>query len=114
MPHMNIAMPLLPGNEDGARAFAAEISGPRRDQFAAFQAQSKTRRETWTIQETPAGTFLLVWFDSADLEKGFADLATGQDEFTVWFRGEIKRLSGVDLGVPDDSPLPEPILDWSA
>jgi hypothetical protein len=114
MPHMNIAMPVLPGQEDAARALAREVAGPRRGEFGAFQAQSETRRETWTLQQTPAGTFILVWFDSDDLEKGFADLATGQDDFTVWLRGQIQDVTGVDMSGPDDSPMPEPLLDWSA
>ena len=108
----NGAFPILPGKEDAARAFANEVAGPRADGFAAVQARSDTVRETWTLQETPGGTFLLVWFD-ADLEAAFADLATAQDDFTVWFRGQIKDMTGVDMTEPPED-TPDLLLDWSA
>ena len=114
MPHMNLAMPVIPGKEADARRVAGEISGARRAEFSAFQAPSDTSRETWTLQETPAGTFLLVWFDAVDIQKGLEGLATGDDEFTDWFRTQIHEITGVDLTDPDGAPSVETLLDWSA
>jgi hypothetical protein len=114
MPHMNMAMPVIPGKEADARGFAGEIAGPRRAEYSAFQAPSDTSRETWTLQQTPAGTFLLVWFDAGDVQRGLEDLATGDDEFTKWFRAQIRDITGVDLTDPDGAPPIETLLDWSA
>jgi hypothetical protein len=58
MPHMNMAMPVTPGKENEARAFAREVAGPRRSEFAAFQALSATYRETRTIWRVSGGGVL--------------------------------------------------------
>ncbi len=108
----NGAFPILPGKEDAARAFAKEVAGPRADGFAELQSRGDTVKETWTLQPTPGGTFLLVWFEG-DVEKSFADMATATDEFTVWFRGRIKDMTGVDITEPPED-MPELLLDWNA
>jgi hypothetical protein len=59
------------------------------------------------------GSFVLVWFEG-DVEKAFADLATDTDEFSTWFRAQVKDTTGVDLAAPDDGPPPELLTDWSA
>ena len=52
------------------------------------------------------GSFMLVWFEAPDIEKAFADLATSGEEFSIWFRGQVKDLTGVDLGAPPESRPP--------
>lgn len=108
----NGAFPILPGKADAARAFASAVSGSRNSEFNAMQKRSGTTRETWTVQETPAGSFMLVWFEG-DIEKAFSDLATATDEFTVWFREQIKGMTGLDMSEPAEGG-PELLLDWSA
>jgi len=107
----NGVFPIRPGKEDLARSVAKEVLGPRRDQYNSFQARSAITRETWTLVTTPVGAFLNVWFEG-NVADGFVDIATAQDEFTVWFREQIANITGVDLSVPDDSPFPEVIFDW--
>ena len=103
--------PVLSGKEAEARALASELLGPRREQYDSFQAHSAITRETWAIASTPGGTFVNVWFEGS-IEQGFADLATGQDEFTVWFREQLLNITGVDFSAPPDSAPPEIIFDW--
>jgi hypothetical protein len=109
----NGMFPIQKGKEDAARAFASETIGARRADFEALQARSNVTRETWTMQETPMGSFMLVWFEG-DVEKGFTDLATSDSEFAVWFRGQVDDITGVDLGKPPDGPLPDVVVDWTA
>lgn len=87
--------------------------GSRVEQFDLQQAKAGISRETWTLQPTPMGSFVLVWFEG-DVEKAFADLATDTDEFSTWFRAQAKDPMGVDLAVPDDGPPPGLLTDWSA
>lgn len=110
----NGAFPILPGKEKEGRAFAAACMGERRAGFEALQAMSKVTRETWALQETPMGAFMLVWFEAPDVEKAFTDLAATDNEFTTWFRGQVKDLTGVDLGAPPESAPPEVLVDWTA
>lgn len=109
----NGVFPVLPGNEDAARNFAKEVMGPRRGQFAANEARSDVTRETWSLLTTPDGSFVNVWFEG-NVEEAFGDLATADDDFTVWFRQQVLDLTGVDMSAPDGSTPPEVILDWKA
>ena len=109
----NGVFPILQGKEDAGRAFAAETVGARRSDFDALQARSKIVRETWTMQETPVGSFMVVWFEG-DVEHAFADLATSNSEFATWFRAQVKDVTGVDLGAPMEGPLPAVLVDWHA
>jgi len=105
--------PILPGKEDAARAWATAVAGLRKDGFDALQRRGEITRETWTLQTTPGGSFMLVWFEG-NVEKAFEDVATGQDEFTVWHRAQLLDATGLDLSAPEEGPPPEMLLDWSA
>jgi hypothetical protein len=107
----NGMFPVLPGKEDAAREFARETTGPRLKDFTEQQSRADITRETWAIQETPAGSFVLVWFEG-NVEEAFADVGANQGEFATWFRAQVKDVCGVDLAAPGDSPPPEVVLDW--
>lgn len=111
----NGLFPILAGKEDAARAFAAETVGARLAEYEASQARSNITRETWAVQETPMGSFMLVWFESElDAEKVFADIAGDNSEFSKWFRVQAKDITGVDLGAPPEGPLPAVVINWHA
>jgi hypothetical protein len=105
--------PIQAGKEDAARAFAAETIGARRSEFEAHAARADMVRETWALQETPMGSFMLVWFEG-DVEGAFGDLATDDSEFTQWFRAQVLELTGVDLSAPSGDPPPAVLVDWHA
>ena len=107
----NGMFPIVKGKEGAARAFAAETIGARKADFEKLQARSNITRETWAMQETPMGSFMLVWFEG-DIEKAFADLASDSSEFAGWFRGQVKDITGFDLGAPPEGPLPNVVVDW--
>ena len=103
--------PIVTGKEKAARAFAAETIGARKADFEALQARSNITRETWAMQETPMGSFMLVWFEG-DVEKAFGDLAGDSSEFATWFKAQVNDLTGVDLAAPAEGPPPDVLLDW--
>ena len=109
----NGMFPILAGKEEAARAFAVETIGGRKADFEQAQARSNVTRETWAMQETPMGSFMLVWFDG-DVEKAFTDLATDESEFSTWMRAQVKDITGVDLSAPPEGPLPDVLVDWNA
>jgi hypothetical protein len=112
MPAFNSMFPVLPGKEAAARDWIAQLAGPRKAGFDALQERSDIARETLTLQETPAGAFLLFWFDG-DIEKAFAAVITGDDEFTVWHREQLREVTGIDIAAgADDGAPPEILLDW--
>jgi hypothetical protein len=109
----NGAFPIQAGKEEDARAFAAETSGARRPDFEAHLTRVGITRETWTVQETPMGSLMLVWFDG-DVEKAFADLATNDSEYMTWFRAQVLDVTGVDLATPPDGPPPAVVVEYRA
>ena len=109
----NGMFPIQAGKEDAARAFAAETMGARRADFDAHLARVETTRETWMLQDTPVGSFLLVWFEG-DVEKSFTDLATNDSEFIAWFRGRVLEVTGVDLSGPPAGEPAAVLVDWRA
>ncbi len=57
----NFAFPVLPGREDEARRFAEEAVGSHAEHYTSLMKASTTTRVTWTLQQTPGGSFILVW-----------------------------------------------------
>lgn len=108
----NFAFPVLPGKEADARAFADAASGSGRHHYDALMHKSGTTRVTWTLQETPAGSFVLVWFEADDPGAIFEILATDSGDDAVWMRGWVERVGGVDMTEPPPGPPPELILEW--
>lgn len=109
----NGMFPIQAGKEEDARAFAAETFGARRVEFEAQLAHGDITRETWALQDTPMGSFMLVWFEG-DVEKAFTHLATDDSEFTKWFRARVLDVTGVDLGTPSDDAPPAVLIDSRA
>lgn len=109
----NGVFPVLPGQEDAVRAFGKEVAGPRLEDFVAQQARADITDELWTLQQTPMGSFVLVYF-KGDVEKAFEDIGSVDSEFSTWFRTQVLAITGVDLAKPDDGPPPEAVLDWKA
>jgi hypothetical protein len=101
----NVVFPIQAGREEDARAFAAELVGAQLAGYEAHHARVGNTRETFTLQETPMGSFLLVWFEG-DVQKAFADHATDDSDFETWFRARVLDLTGVDLAAPPAGPLP--------
>jgi hypothetical protein len=110
----NGAFPVLPGKTEQARAFAKELMGTRRREFDESQARVGATRETWSLQSTPDGDFVLVWFEAPDIEKVFATLGESTDPFDVWFRQQVKEINGVDMEAPPTDAPPEVLVDWRA
>ncbi|GAC1308214.1 MAG: hypothetical protein NVSMB16_04480 [Acidimicrobiales bacterium] len=109
----NGMFPIIAGKEEAARKFAADTMGARRAGYEELQKDSSITRETWSMQETPMGSFMLVWFEG-DVEKAFSHLAGDDSEFGTWFKGQVLDITGVDLSADPDGPLPAVVVDWHA
>ena len=106
MPMIVRAFPVLPGKEDAALAFARECGETRREQTASFMQSYGVRRESWHLQRTPQGAFVIVVTDIEEppLEKARA-YGAAQNGYERWFKDNIKVLCGVDA---DTQPLGPP------
>lgn len=110
----NFAFPVLPGKEDLARQFAKEALGEHREDYTSLMKASGTTRVTWTLNETPAGMFILVWYEADDVLAIFDILANSTDADAAWMRGRIEEVGGIEMTGPPPGPPPELILAWPA
>ncbi len=108
----NFAFPVLFGREAEARRFAEEALGSHRQHYDSLMAASGTTRVTWSLQATPAGTFILVWFEADDVQAIFRLLATSTGQDAAWMRSRVEEVGGVDMTQPPTAPPPELILEW--
>lgn len=108
----NFVFPVVAGKEELARHFAKEAASDHADDYTALMEASGTTRVTWTMQETPAGTCILVWYEADEVLKILQVLATRTDAAASWMRGRIEECGGIDLSGPPPGPAPELILEW--
>jgi hypothetical protein len=104
-------MPLLPGKREAALAFADCLSTTRRDELD--KAQTTVTKESWFLQETPMGDFIIVHFHSPDGDTVSQNLKESSEPFDLWFKEQILDITGVDVSDGPGGPMPKQILAWS-
>ena len=95
MPSTAVMFPILPNKREQLFAFAKALTGDRAEEYAA--SQESVTSETWFLQATPMGDFLIVYFEAPDPTAVFANLAASTDPFDTWFRGQAQDVSGIDF-----------------
>jgi len=104
------AFPVLPGKSDAGREFAKTCMGSKRAEFSEALKRQGTSNESWFLQSTPQGDMVLVYFETEDVQKTFEILAKSKGPFEVWFKQQVKSVTGVDLEQPSNEPPPEEIV----
>jgi hypothetical protein len=101
------AFPVLPGKEDAMRAFADAVQTTRADEAAEFYRRMGVARETWHLQETPHGPWVIgvTQLDDRPIEAAAAEYAASELPFDRWFKDEVERITGI---APDAEPLGPP------
>jgi hypothetical protein len=111
MASYGFVVPILPGKVELDRAFAAELSGPRKAEHEASRARLGITSEQVWLQETPQGTMSVVYLEAEDMERAFMGLATSQDPYDRWWRAQILEIHGIDLTQGLPGPPNEQIMD---
>ncbi len=115
MPLVVRAFPVLPGKVEDLRTFAAELTGPRRSEAAEFYRQFGVRHESWHLQQTPHGALVIAITDLIEEPHNAAQAyAVSERPFDLWYKDQVRHLSGSDPDVEPLGPPTEAILDWSA
>jgi hypothetical protein len=114
MKSFSACFPVLAGNEEDAKQFAEACMGSRRNECIDYLNRAGISKETWHLQKTPMGSFVVVHFESEDPVKAFKVLAESKHPFDVWFKQRAMQVSGVDLGKPMEGPPPDEIFSLSA
>jgi len=110
------AFPILAGKEARVRELATEMKGVRANEAAQFYRRLGVTHESWHLQDTPAGLWLIgvTEVGASSATAAGASYARSHESFDKWLKDQIRDTTGLN---PDLAPLGPPtecILDWSA
>jgi hypothetical protein len=104
------AFPLLPRRTEAAREFAKTVTGPKRIEYAEALKRQGITKESWFLRKTPQGDIVTVHFEADDVEKTFEAQAKSKAPLEIWFKQQVKSVTGIDLEQPSNETLPEEIF----
>lgn len=89
------------------RDFARDIRTTRAVEAADFYRRMGVTRESWHLQETDHGAWVIgvTQISERSIEAAAEDYATSQHPFDRWFKDQVLLVTGVD---PDNAPLGPP------
>ena len=103
MAEIVFATPLVHGQEDLDRQTIEELTGPRRDEYAAaLKDAGVTRQATWHQQMPGGGTLSIIYIEATDPDAHQRFLLSDSDVSRFW-RQRAEEVWGRDVSLP---PLP--------
>lgn len=101
------AFPVLQGMEQAARELAQEMAGERQRESERFFRQFGVTHESWHLQETPAGTWIIAITEISEVPVAAVaeSYAHSEEVFDVWFKERVLKITGID---PSTTPLGPP------
>lgn len=106
------AFPVLPGMDAAVKQFSKELGTTRKKDFERSEKRLGVKRESWFLQTTPQGSWIIVHFEAKDVNRALSDFAKSTDPFDVWYRDQIKQVTGMDMAAPMSGPMPEQLLAY--
>ena len=113
MQHVVRAFPLRASRE-ALEAFAAQLKGRRAGDAAAFYRRYGVVDESWHLQETPIGPWVVAVTMLADADEAAPRYAQASEEFEAWFKAEVLALTGIDPNVAPLGPPSTQVFRWAA
>ena len=111
MPILTRAFPLRRPVEE-LQAFAAALC-ERSAETGQFYRHYGVSHESWHVQETPSGPWVIGVTVLDNPEEAAPRYASASEEFHAWFKAQILHLSGID---PNTTPLGPPtneVFAWN-
>jgi hypothetical protein len=100
MTEIAFAMPIVRGKEDLYRETWDELTGPRRDEFAAAQKDAGiTRQAVWRQQMPDSRTLAVVYIEATDPEAP-GRFASSDTDISRWFMERMEEVYGRDFTRP--------------
>jgi hypothetical protein len=110
-----LALPILPGKSDDARAFMAELDRPRNGQYDASERRIGISKEAWFLAPLPAGEHLIAYMESGDIQGAIGTFIGSQDAFDLWFKRRLLETTGLDMhNLPADVQFPTLLSAYAA
>ena len=110
MDHICLAMPVLPGKTDEARAFVQQLDSSRRSEFDASERRIGITKELWYLAKLASGDHLIGYMESIDFGAALQGFVGSRDPFDLWFKAQMQAVTGVDLNNPPADLAPAELL----
>ncbi|MGZ9014392.1 MAG: hypothetical protein ACXW2L_19265 [Burkholderiales bacterium] len=103
----------LRGSKSELDAFVSALKGPRQAEASAFYRAHDIEHESWHLQETGQGSWVIVVSLARDPAEAAPRYAAATDSFASWFKGQVQTLTGVDPGADPLGPPTHEVYHWS-
>jgi hypothetical protein len=114
MPFVVRAFPVLDGKECVVRELAKSMSAERAAQTGEFFARFGVCHESWHLQETPAGVWVIVVTEIDQPGERAKEYSASTHDFDSWFKSQVLALTGIDPFTQPLGPPTEGIFAWPA
>ena len=111
MPFVVRAFPLVAPLPE-FQEFVASIQGERREDMARFYRHYGVTYESWHLQETPAGPWVLCVTQIENPTEAAERYARASEEFDAWFKQQVLRLTGIDPSIEPLGPPTTELFAW--
>jgi hypothetical protein len=102
------AVPMIPGKEKENLEWAKQFRLDNTAFADMVRRATVVRERVWQYEDTPMGTFSVLFMEAREPAKAFETWAVGQGPFERLLRAKIMEIHGVDLSKP--APPPELVL----
>ena len=103
----------LKASEADLQKFIAELQGPRRADVDSFYQEHGVTHESWYVQETEHGPWVIGLTQVEDVQESAPRFAQHQGDFPAWFRAQIQKLTGVDTSATPLGPPTTLVYEYS-
>ena len=110
MDHTCLALPVIAGKTEQARAFMRQLDGPRRAEFDRSERRIGISKELWYLAPLPSGDHLIAYIEAVDFARAFEAFIASRDAFDMWFKAEMLAATGLDLNNPPADTKPAELL----
>lgn len=93
--------------------FASSLADRRAVETDKFYRRYGVSHESWHLQNTPQGPWVIVVTRADELKVAPSRFAETSDEFDAWFKAQVNFLSGVDLTAAPLGPPTTQVFAWS-
>lgn len=103
----------LKGSAADLDRFTSALKGPRRADAEAFYEGHGVTHESWYLQQTEQGPWVIGLTQVRDVAESAPRFASGDQGFVAWFKQQILDLTGVDSSTEPLGPPTKLVYDWS-
>jgi hypothetical protein len=107
MEHICLILPILSGQSEDARAFQAELDGPRKTEYDVSERRIGITKEVWFVAPVAGGEQFVAYIETNDFGNAFQTFVESREPFDMWFKERLANATGVDLNDPPPMELPE-------